>query len=326
MDTVRYEFVEAVVALFGRDTLFPPDERPLIDKINNTVWKDAIQLHSLSRRYYELHIQEIGDRYKVSFLRSFDNEWATFREVQRVDRRWLRFEAIKPTEYSATEAVWMEREKLEELLTPQFVDVSTPLFPDGPNTPATSTEAMLRWIEEGLMEQVNFATIKFDYYGKTVEDFVKHQIENNPVLWKVNVSCRLKGFTWPDTILPYLKKFVLQAGIKRHVFFGRLKVGTEFLNEVLDFWQVNEGYQCYLCYEITRGDQMTPVGFDTSLETTSKRWHLTCYKHKTRQVALRFKRNENRRSFDLHNICDSKRCKTCPRLWKKTEMGDAVEV
>ncbi|KAK0419393.1 hypothetical protein QR680_014121 [Steinernema hermaphroditum] len=46
MDTVPYNFVDAVIDLFPQRTL----KRPLAENVNNTIWKDVIQLHYYNRR------------------------------------------------------------------------------------------------------------------------------------------------------------------------------------------------------------------------------------------------------------------------------------
>ncbi|KAK0422547.1 hypothetical protein QR680_007633 [Steinernema hermaphroditum] len=85
MDAVPLIFVDTVVQLFGEPTL-----EPLARSVNNTIWKDVIDLHFRNRRYYNVMFKKVEDRFHVGFLGSdrhsstTDSEEVTILEITEI--------------------------------------------------------------------------------------------------------------------------------------------------------------------------------------------------------------------------------------------------
>ncbi|KAK0422548.1 hypothetical protein QR680_007633 [Steinernema hermaphroditum] len=123
MDAVPLIFVDTVVQLFGEPTL-----EPLARSVNNTIWKDVIDLHFRNRRYYNVMFKKVEDRFHVGFLGS--DRFEPIEVVQKVNRRFLRFSRVSHCHSSIVIDQPLalqegEQGKLRRILSPQFIDADS---------------------------------------------------------------------------------------------------------------------------------------------------------------------------------------------------------
>ncbi|KAK0419398.1 hypothetical protein QR680_014123 [Steinernema hermaphroditum] len=210
MDTVPYNFVDAVIDLFPQRTL----KRPLAENVNNTIWKDVIQLHYYNRRYFNVYIAEVDDRFQIVFEREGSPERATIQELRQVAGRYLRFIRVCNSygEDEDDKVLYLQKDDqktLRQMLSPAFA-VSGARLSIG-----RTSGAAQKWIMEGLFKKIYFHELNVPYIETIAEEFLKDQIEKSPVLRGINL---LHDGPWPLSILPYLKKFLLQTGMKSRTF------------------------------------------------------------------------------------------------------------
>ncbi|KAK0419397.1 hypothetical protein QR680_014123 [Steinernema hermaphroditum] len=151
MDTVPYNFVDAVIDLFPQRTL----KRPLAENVNNTIWKDVIQLHYYNRRYFNVYIAEVDDRFQIVFEREGSPERATIQELRQVAGRYLRFIRVCNSygEDEDDKVLYLQKDDqktLRQMLSPAFA-VSGARLSIG-----RTSGAAQKWIMEGLFKKIYF--------------------------------------------------------------------------------------------------------------------------------------------------------------------------
>ncbi|KAK0419751.1 hypothetical protein QR680_014305 [Steinernema hermaphroditum] len=246
MDTVPYIFIDRVVELFDSPTL----TSSLASRLKKGTWRSVIRLHRRNRHYYNLEVRlrdsnvdcfvyfYTYDDDEVEDGRNLSYQYIT--HVADLDRRFSRIREIavcSDTE-SRTPLLTFRQDEMEKVLKFMF-----PFYVYGNANHYSLFEPL---IETQFLEcafgKMYFTILALDYSAEA-ENILKEHIDNFPYLHVVHL-----GESWPDTILPHMKKYVFQKEKSLTARFGLLMLSGDEIEEIVEFWKENYEYQFTLSY------------------------------------------------------------------------------
>ncbi|KAK0419542.1 hypothetical protein QR680_014200 [Steinernema hermaphroditum] len=245
MDTVPYIFIDRVVELFDSLTL----TSSLASRLKKGTWRNVLHLHRRNRRYYELGVRirnsNIECLVRISSwtaeeIEKEDNSPTLHVETTELDRKFVRIREI--SNYSSYETGIPqltfrqdEVDKVLKFMLPFYVygNINCYML----HEPLIETQFL-----ECAFGKMYFTILDLDYSAEA-ENILKEHIDNFPYLHVVHL-----GESWPDTILPHIKKFIFQKGKSLTAGFTSPMFSGNEIEEIVKFWKENYEHEFSLCY------------------------------------------------------------------------------
>ncbi|KAK0419539.1 hypothetical protein QR680_014198 [Steinernema hermaphroditum] len=245
MDAVPYIFIDRVVELFDSLTL----SSSLASRLKKGTWRNVLHLHRRNRRYYELGVRIRDSNIECLLMISAwtaeeiekeDNSPTLHVETTDLDRKFARIREISnyPSYDTGTPQLTFRQDEVDKVLKfmlPFYVYGNINIY--SLSEPFLETQFL-----ECAFGKMYFTVLYLDYSGEA-DNFLKEHIDNFPNLHSVD----LRG-SWPDTILPHMKKFIFQKGKSLTAGFTSPMFSGDEIEEIVEFWKENYEYEFSLWY------------------------------------------------------------------------------
>uniref|UniRef100_A0A1I7Y452 F-box domain-containing protein n=1 Tax=Steinernema glaseri TaxID=37863 RepID=A0A1I7Y452_9BILA len=226
MDAVPWKFVDSVVELFSKKTMYQ-----LAPEVAHPLWKAVVDLHHRNRVYDTifLRVRESG---KYLFV-SGEHERPFNLQALLKNRRFARFVEIsdEKRDMQVTGAKPLGIAETGKLLITAASQISGLYL-------LYSTKST-RVILMSLFKRVYLQTIRVLYCGQIAYDFLEHQINNSPIL-----NCVvLGGSDWPQSSARLITNFCLRGkpgnGVAASVHLNNIYFDSSCIENILDLWKMN---------------------------------------------------------------------------------------